>query len=98
MSQQKRLAAVAGVACAIATAGPIAAAGAASPAPVGSTNLLLPLHVPTLPVPLLSCSGNNGLLPGITNLGPTGPLGLLGRQVPPDVSKHRPCRIGVFMK
>ena len=43
------------------------------------------------PLPGLSCSVNQGLLPGIPNLGPTGPDGPLGPQGPLGGSGNLPC-------
>lgn len=67
----KYLTAVAGITC-VTAAAPAAQAGAATPSTAGGTPLL----------PGLSCSVNQGLLPGIPNLGPTGPLGPLGSSGP----------------
>jgi hypothetical protein len=71
---------VAGVACAIIGAGPVALAGAATPTPL----------------PGMSCSVNQGLLPGIPNLGPTGPLGPLGAYGPSGNNNNLPCGASAF--
>jgi hypothetical protein len=70
-SSLKHLTAVAGITCAIAGAGPVALAGAATTGPTNTTS-----GTPLMPG--LSCGVNQGLVPGIPNLGPTGPLGPLG--------------------
>ena len=43
-------------------------------------------------LPGLSCSVNQGLLPGIPNLGPTGPLGPLGPAGPAGGRTPTPAR------
>src|ERR1700761_2429357 len=48
------------------------------------------------PLPGLSCSVNQGLLPGIPNLGPTGPDGPLGPQGPLGGSGNLPCGLSVL--
>jgi hypothetical protein len=70
-SSLKHLTAVAGITCAIAGAGPVALAGAATTGPTNTTS-----GTPLFPGG--SCGVNQGLMPGIPNLGPTGPLGPLG--------------------
>jgi hypothetical protein len=85
----KELTAVAGITCAIAGAGPVALAGAATPptTPASGTPLL----------PGLSCGVNQGLLPGIPNLGPTGPLGPLGSSGPGGGSgSNLPCGLSAI--
>jgi hypothetical protein len=69
------LTAVAAVTCAAASAGPTTWAAAAPSAAnaAGGT---------PLPFPGLSCGVNQGLPPGIPNVGPTGPLGPLGSSGP----------------
>src|ERR1700751_5340405 len=84
----KNLSAMAGIACAIAAAGPVSAANAATPATGSGT---------PLPLPGLSCSTNQGLLPGIPNLGPTGPLGPLGADGPAGGNgSNLPCGLDAF--
>jgi hypothetical protein len=95
----RRLTAVTGVGLAVAAVGPISSAFAAT------TPLQPPLPLPTLTSPLTlpglpgqqssdSCT-NQGLLPGIPNLGPTGPLGPLGADGPLGAG-HLPCGLSVF--
>src|SRR5258707_14796757 len=76
-----RLAALAGITCAMLGASPVALADNTTPTPL----------------PGQSCSENQGLLPGIPNLGPTGPLGPLGSKGPlgGDNSKL-PCGAAAF--
>ena len=81
-SSLKDLTAVAGVACAIVGAGPIALAAAApgTTSPGGAT-----------PLPGQSCDVNQGLPPASQNLGPTGPLGPLGPSGPGGSNTNLPC-------
>lgn len=99
-SPVRRFTILAGIACAIAGIGPIAAASADTPA-VNPASLLPGLSFPSLPnlptLPGLSCSVNQGLFPGIINLGPTGPLGPLGPHGPLGNSNNNlPCGAAAF--
>jgi hypothetical protein len=82
-----RLAAITGVTCAIAATGTVASAWAATPgAPTGT-----PLF------PGLSCSVNQGMIPGIPNLGPTGPMGPLGPSGPlGNTNSNLPCGLSAL--
>jgi hypothetical protein len=47
--------------------------------------------------PAQSCTDNQGLFPGIVNLGPTGPFGPLGPQGPLGATgNHLPCGADAF--
>jgi hypothetical protein len=107
LSSLKRFAAVAGITCAACGAGPVALAGAATTpsSPLSALSALSPLPLSTQspfpgiqsPFPGLSCSVNQGLFPGIPNLGPTGPLGPLGSHGPlGNTNKNLPCGADVF--
>jgi hypothetical protein len=104
----RRMTALAGIGAALAAAGPVASATAATlpvpsnPVPVLSTNQLpvlnnlLPWSWPgTGQQPAGSCGANQGLPPGIVNLGPTGPLGPLGPHGPLGAG-HLPCGSSMF--
>jgi hypothetical protein len=80
------LTAVAAITCALGAAGPVAQAVAAAPPSTGTPLL-----------PGLSCSTNQGLPPGIPNLGPTGPLGPLGPSGPNGGNNSNlPCGLAAF--
>ena len=83
----RRLGTVAGITCAIAGIGPVASSIAATPG--------APSPTPST-FPGLSCSVNQGLLPGIPNVGPTGPLGPLGSSGPTGSSSNLPCGTSVL--
>jgi hypothetical protein len=105
LSSLKRFAAVAGVTCAALAAGPVGLAGAATPL-LNVPSALRPLALPNQPLlpgpnqpllPGLSCSVNQGLFPGIPNLGPTGPLGPLGSHGPlGNTNNNLPCGAAAF--
>jgi hypothetical protein len=90
--------AIAGITCAIAGAGPVALASAATPAQATGIGALGSLQLPNQPLfPGLSCSVNQGLFPGFINLGPTGPLGPLGAYGPlGGGTSHLPCGAATF--
>lgn len=89
-SSLKRLGVFAASTCAIVGSGPVAFAGAATPVPTSAAS-----GTPLFPG--LSCSVNQGLLPGIPNLGPTGPLGPLGPSGPlGGTNNNLPCGASVF--
>jgi hypothetical protein len=93
----RRLTAVAGIGFAIAAVGPVGSAFAATTPLQPSTQLptmTLPLPLPSVPGQQQSCQ-NQGLLPGIPNLGPTGPLGPLGADGPLGAG-HLPCGLSIF--
>jgi hypothetical protein len=104
LSPLKRFAAVAAITCAAGGVGPVALASAATPPSSAPSALsLLPPSIPSpfpgiqSPFPGLSCSVNQGLFPGIPNLGPTGPLGPLGSHGPlGNTDKNLPCGADVF--
>src|ERR1700749_2514573 len=76
-----------GVTCAVLGFGLLSTAPA-----MASTNTAMPS-----PLPGLSCSTNQGLLPGIPNLGPTGPLGPLGADGPAGGNgSNLPCGLDAF--
>jgi hypothetical protein len=77
--------ALTGITCAVVGSGVVAAPAAAS----------LGAAAP-LPFPGASCSVNQGFLPGIPNLGPTGPLGPLGSEGPLGASGNLPCGLSVL--
>lgn len=92
-SPLKRLTVIAGITSAIASAGPIALAGAATPPSIPN----IPLPPTNLPLPGQSCAVNQGFLPGFTNLGPTGPYGPLGPGGPfGGNGGNLPCGADVF--
>jgi hypothetical protein len=71
--------------------------GIQSPFPALGTQSPFPSPRTQSPLPGLSCSVNQGLLPGIPNLGPTGPLGPLGPHGPlGNTDKNLPCGADVF--
>jgi hypothetical protein len=94
----KRGIAVAGITCALAGVGPIAVAGAATPAPFAGFGAGASFQLPNAPLfPGLSCGVNQGLFPGFVNLGPTGPLGPLGAYGPLGSSGNNlPCGAAAF--
>jgi hypothetical protein len=93
LSSLKRFTIIAGITCGIAGAGPVALASAAS-SPSDPTSTLLSLLFPAQSTQ--SCD-NQGLPPGIVNLGPTGPLGPLGPHGPlGDGNKNLPCGADMF--
>jgi hypothetical protein len=101
-SLQRRIA-IAGITCAIAGAGPVALAGAATPAQADGIGALPSLQLPNLSLfPGQSCSANQGLFPGFMfpgfiNLGPTGPLGPLGAFGPlGGGTSPLPCGAAIF--
>jgi hypothetical protein len=103
VSPLRRLTILAGMTVAIAGALPVGAAGAATPAsdPVSALQALSPPTLPSLPslssLLGLSCSVNQGLFPGIINLGPTGPLGPLGPYGPlGNTNNNLPCGAAAF--
>jgi hypothetical protein len=99
MRALRRLSAVAGIAAAFAAAGPVASAFAATPG--AEPAAALPVQIVNLPspFPLFGQPGgtcqNQGLFPGIVNLGPTGPLGPLGPDGPLG-GGQLPCGLSVF--
>jgi hypothetical protein len=93
LSSLKRFTVIAGITCGIAGAAPVALASAAS-APSDPTSTLLSL---LFPAQLTQSCDNQGLFPGIVNLGPTGPLGPLGPHGPlGDGNKNLPCGADAF--
>jgi len=99
LSSMKRFTAIAGITCAIAGAGPVAIAAAApAPTPPAGFGALPGLQWPNLPsLQGQSCSVNQGLFPGLVNLGPTGPLGPLGPMGPlGNTTNNLPCGASVF--
>jgi hypothetical protein len=78
----KGLTTIAGITCAVVGASPVALAAAATP---GTTS------ASPSPLPGQSCSVNQGLFPGVPNLGPTGPLGPLGSHGPGANNNNLPC-------
>jgi hypothetical protein len=96
LSSLKRFTVIAGITCAISGAGNVALAGAADPPPspigalpsVSLLDWLFPAQQPAQ-----SCGDNQGTPPGVTNLGPTGPLGPLGADGPLGVTGNGklPC-------
>jgi hypothetical protein len=88
-SSLKRLTAVAGTTCAILGAGPAVVLAATTPG--------APTMTTASPLPGQSCSVNQGLFPGIPNLGPTGPLGPLGSSGPVGGNNQNlPCGTAAF--
>ena len=95
----KRATVIAGIALAFAGVAPVASAVASTPAPLTVT----PGYTVTLPLPwppqqqppANTCGPNQGLPPGVVNLGPTGPLGPLGPNGPLGAG-HLPCGASVF--
>jgi hypothetical protein len=99
MRALRRLTAVAAIAAAFAAAVPAASAFAATP---GLEPGALPVQTVNLPTPFPPFGQqpggpcvNQGLFPGIPNLGPTGPLGPLGPHGPLGAG-HLPCGLSVF--
>jgi hypothetical protein len=98
----KRLTAMAGIAAAVVAAGPVSSAFAA-------TSPITPLPQPSFTFPTITnpflpgqpqqpsgtCPANQGLFPGIPNLGPTGPMGPLGAYGPLG-SGHLPCGASIW--
>jgi hypothetical protein len=99
-SSVRRFTIFAGITCALAGAAPVAAAAAATPvtSPADPLQALSQFTLPNQPLlPGLSCSVNQGLFPGIINLGPTGPLGPLGPHGPLGSSNNNlPCGAAAF--
>jgi hypothetical protein len=98
-STLRRVIAATGVAASLAVAGPVASAAAATPAALPS-NPIPAFTIPSLfgPGPSQApgtCGPNQGLFPGIPNLGPTGPLGPLGAHGPLGAG-HLPCGLSAF--
>ena len=98
MRSPTRLTASGGIAAAVAATGPVASAVAATPATtsIPQPSYILPLALPIFPGGPVqqpgTCGANQGLPPGIVNLGPTGPLGSHG----PLGSGHLPCGVSIW--
>jgi hypothetical protein len=87
--------ALTGITCAVVGSGLVAAPAVASATTAPPTIAGIESPAP-LPFPGTSCSVNQGLLPGIPNLGPTGPLGPLGSDGPLGSAGNLPCGLSVL--
>jgi hypothetical protein len=98
LSSMKRLTAAAGITCALVGTGPVALAAAATPPAPTAAGALPTLQLPSPLTPQgQSCSVNQGLFPGLPNLGPTGPLGPLGSKGPlGNTNSNLPCGVAAF--
>lgn len=96
MSSLRRPLAIVGIAGALAAAGPVASAMAASFDPITGGAFPFPsLFGPGPAQAPGTCGPDQGMFPGFLNLGPTGPLGPLGPYGPLGPG-HLPCGISIF--